>query len=307
MIACAIATFRREDLLRRLLESLRKCPALADGELYIVDNASDNLRPLAESTGWKDAHIIDPGQNLGCAGGVALALSTALQNSRVRQLLILDDDAFVEPDAPGILRDFLETSGAGLAAPMVTNEDGEIGWFPGIQDEQKWRVLKRPHLRPEDYIRECGDEPVRFTWSAWPVLMASREAVETCGLPLQSLWYQGVDLEFTLRVTHRLEGYFVPEARAAHYPPAIVYDRRFFFRECGGLQNSFFVFCRLAHGRRALRHLPGNVWRFFRIWGMSPRVIANVLRAFWWGGVRAKPQGSPGFGYFREQWQRAAQ
>lgn len=302
MIAVVIASFGREELLRRLLLSLRPCPALADGRLILVNNGPRSLVELTRETGWPDATIISPPQNLGCAGGVARGMEEALGDPRVRHLLVLDDDAMVEPDAPEKLREVLLATGGGLAVPMITNAQGEVAWFPGLRDKTKWRVIKRAGLRPEDYLRECGPEPATFTWSAWPVIMMPRATIERCGLPMQELWYQGVDLEFTMRVTAQLPGYFVPAARARHEPPPIRLDRRFYLRECGGLQNGFYVVLRLPHGRRALRHLPGNVFRFFRGWGCRPRVLADVARAFWWGAVRAKPQGIDGFDHFRRRW-----
>lgn len=306
MIAVTLASFGREALLRRLLISLRPCPALAGCRLIIVNNGRSSIDTVLAETGWADATVLTPGSNQGCAGGLALAIAEALRDDRVRQCLIMDDDATVEPDAPARLRGALESTGGALAAPLITNAAGEVGWFPGLQDRRRWRVIKRPGLRPAEYLAECGPGLVRITWAAWPVLMVDRAAIERNGLPMRELWYQGVDLEYTLRLTAREAGYFVPEARAWHIPPAITWDRRFFLRECGGLQNSFFVFLRLPHGRRALRHLPGNLYRFLRCWGWRPRVLADVARAFWWGAVRARPQGAAGFDYFRRCWERAA-
>ncbi|MBI2516064.1 MAG: glycosyltransferase [Opitutae bacterium] len=304
MIAAAIASYEREPLLRRLLGSLRECPALRDGLIVIVNNGTGDVATVARETGWPDAVVVMPGRNLGCAGGVALAISTACARPEVQHVLVLDDDAWVAPEAPGRLRETLEQTGGGLAVPLVSDAAGRIGWFPGLCDRKKWRVVKQPGLTPDDYVRICGAGPVRFTWAAWPILMLSRRAIVEGGLPLAELFYQGVDLEYTLRQTTRFAGYLVPTARAAHLPPPITADRRHYLRECAGLQNSFYVFIRLPHGRRALRHLPGNVWRFLRLWGYWPRVLADVLRAFWWGAVRAKPQGADGYNYFLQQWER---
>lgn len=304
MIAVTIATYGREDLLRRLLASLRPCPALAECRLILVNNGSGPLGGLLQETGWADATVLTPPTNQGCAGGLALAIAEAIRDARVRQCLILDDDATVEPETPERLRCALEITNGALAAPMITNASGEVAWFPGLQDRRRWRVIKRPGLRPADYLTECGSEFVRFSWAAWPVLMVARTAVERHGLPMRELWYQGVDLEYTLRITASEAGYFVPEARARHLPPSVIRDRRYYLRECGGLQNSFFVFLRRPYGRRALRHLPGNLFRFMRCWGWWPHVLTDVVRAFWWGAVRAKPQGARGFDYFRRNWER---
>ncbi len=304
MIAVTIASLGREELLRRLLVSLRPCPALADCRLVIVNNGTKDIAAMLRETGWSGATVLTPESNLGCAGGMAWALAEAMRDGRVRQCLILDDDAVVEAETPGRLREALEATGGALAVPLITNASGEVAWFPGLQDRRQFHVIKRPGLRPEDYLAACGPESVRFTWAPWPVLMLTRAAIERHGLPLRDLWYQGVDIEFTLRVTMQDAAFFVPTARARHLPPTLVLDRRFYYRECGALQNTFFIFLRLPHGRRVRRHLPGNLYRFLRCWGWWPSVLADVARAFWRGAVRAKPQGVPGFDQFRRAWER---
>lgn len=305
MIAVVIASYARQTLLQRLLASLRACPALGDGLVIIVDNGGCNLRGMVDAAGWERARLIEPGRNLGCAGGVALGLATALEEPAVTHLMVMDDDSVLSPETPAVLRDALVATGGAMAVPVVVDDAGVVGWYPGLQEPAKWRVVKRPGLRPADYLRECGPAPVRITWSAWPVIMFTRQAVELCGLPLEKLWYQGVDLEYTLRVTARLPGYFVPTTTCAHLPPPVVRDRRYYLRECGGLQNCLYVFCRLPHGRRALRHLPGNLWRFFQAWGFAPHVLGDFLRVIWRGGICGRPQGAEGFDQFRLEWEKS--
>jgi GT2 family glycosyltransferase len=306
MIAVVIASFGREQLLRRLLVSLRACPALNQCRLILVNNGPEKLEPLAVSTGWKCATILKPERNLGCAGGVSLAMEEALRDPKVQKILILDDDSILSPDAPAILAQALDDTGGAMVVPLLTNAVGEVAWYPGLVDPLKWRVIKRPKLTPETYLAECGPTPEPFKWAPWPTLMLTRATLEACGLPMLQLWYQGVDIEYTLRVTANRPGYLVPLASASHQPPVVRMDERYYYRECGGLQNCFFTFICLPHGRRALRHLPGNVYRFIKCWRATPRVIADVMRAFWWGGIRARPQGVVGFDYFRHKWHQAS-
>jgi hypothetical protein len=298
MIAAVVTAFERPELLRRLLASLRASGDV--GRTIVVDNSP---RPLACAEWGDGVEVIRPERNLGTGGGVACGLRAAFADPAVTHALICDDDAVVEPGAPAALRAALEPRGGFAAVPMVLRANGVIGWFPGLLDPKKWAVIKRQPLQPAEYLQRCGPEPVRFSWAPWPVLLVTRAAVEAVGVPREDLWYHGVDLEYTLRLTARGAGYFVPSVRSSHLPPeqrlsrAAEHDR-----ECLGLQNQFFMCVHLPHARRAGRHLPGNTWRTVRRAPHRLAAMVDCIRAAWWGGVRGRPATAAGFDLFLRRW-----
>ena len=72
------------------------------------------------------------------------------------------------------------------------------------------------------------------------------------------------------------------------------------------LQNNFFTATRLLHGRRLLRHSPGNVWRFLRAQGFRPGALALAWSAFFRGTVCGQPAGAAGADALRQAWERLA-
>jgi GT2 family glycosyltransferase len=305
VIAAVIPSFGRPAVLVRLLASLRRVEPVPP-RVIVVDNLGDGVaRRLVDDAGLPDAHVLVPGRNLGTGGGVAHGFAHALADPAVRYCAQLDDDSVVEPGVFVELERVLAASEAGAAAPMMVRADGAIGWFPGLQDRRKWRVVleARQRLLPDDYLARCGPDPVAFTWAAWPVMLFKRAAIERVGLPREDIWYQGTDLEYTLRVAAAMGNVWVPTARSWHLPPDLSeHPRKRYWRDCIGLHNCSYVFTRLSHGRLALRHLPGSYWRFLRAWGFRPGVVADAARSLFWGVVLARPAGDPRTGRFRERW-----
>jgi hypothetical protein len=303
MIAAVVTAFERPALLRRLLTSLH-----ASGDVsrtWIVNNSSqplaDGLASLAPGT-----TVIQAERNVGTGGGVARGLSAAFADPAVQHVLICDDDSVLAPGAPSALRATLAENGGGAGVPMILRANGTIGWFPGLLDRAKWRVIKRQPLLPAEYLARCGPAPVRFNWAPWPVLLVTREAVALAGLPREDLWYHGVDLEYTLRLTAHLPGYFVPAVRSEHLPPAgVLSSDAAHARECFGLQNQFFISSRTPHGRSLARHLAGNTWRVFASAPRKPQAALDALRAAWWGAGRGRPATTPRFDLFLQRWERA--
>jgi len=302
-VVVVTATYRRPAEFARLLTSLAtEAPALASA--LVVDNAaSPETKDIVGRISWP-ARVLTPGGNLGCGGGVALGLREALRDPAVTHCWIFDDDAAATPDALAVLLAALETARADAAVPLVTDAAGRIGWFPGPLVQPAWDVIRRPGVTPAEFRRTCGDAPLRWNWAPWPSLLVTRRAVETAGLPRDDYWFQGEDLEWTLRISARLAGVLAPAAECRHLPPAADDPARAFLKQALMLQNNFYTGTRLPHGRRMLRHAPGNVGRFLAANHFSVRALAAAWLGGWRGGIRGRPAGAVGGDGFRQEWAR---
>jgi len=152
-----------------------------------------------------------------------------------------------------------------------------------------WNVIRRA-VTPEDYLRQCGPAPQRWTWSIWASLLITRRAIESVGLPDARLWYQGTDIEYTLRLSAHFNCVLAPVAVCRHLRLAGSHTQRR-TKELWSLQNGAYVALRLAHGRRALRHLPGNHFRYWQGQHYTFRAFLEQLGAFWRGAIRGCPVG----------------
>lgn len=283
------ATYRRPQELARLLASL-SAPVRA---MVVVDNANDPAtRAVAEASAVPMVYL-PMDANLGCGGGLRAGEQAALERfPAMTHLWILDDDAVVQPKTlPTLLAEMART-GADLAHPLTEDGEGRLGWFPGMLDRAKFDVARRSPM-PEEYVARCGDEPVPLSWSQGIALLVTGCVLEELGPHRGDYWVRGEDLEFSLRITFRHLGIYVPKARVRHLPPAASSSpEEEYVKHRAMLRNLAYTGCHLAHGRRLLRTLPGNWWRFMRTWGFSLRVLADAARAFWQGAVRGLPAGA---------------
>jgi len=296
-VVAAIATFRRFEELERLLESLDKSAVPLHG-IVVADNADEvQIRALVEGSGAR--YVAAPG-NPGCGAGLALAERTALEAfPDLTHVWVLDDDVVVEPTTLGTLLGAM--GDAGSACPQAADARGGLNWFPGLIHRAKFDVLRRA-ATPGEYLEKCGPQPEPFTWATGVALLVTRATLEKAGLHRDDFWMRGEDLDFSLRCTRAARGVYVPTAHVAHLPPGgglVVNDFPERMKHTAMLQNAAFLSTRTAHGRRLIRHVPGNSWRHVRRFGF--RALGDVLRATWLGAFRGLPAGAPGGTFFREQ------
>lgn len=297
-VTVVVAAYRRPALLGRLLASLQtETPSLKT--VIVVDNGGDLAEVIARAP--VPARRIDPGTNLGCGGGVARGLREALANPACTHVWVLDDDAAVIPGALAAMLAAQAGSGAGAVVPLVVDAAGFVAWYPGPLEPATWAAVRTPGATPASVRAAGGDRPVSWAWAPWPSLLVTREAVAQAGYPRDDYWFQGEDLEWTLRLTARVAGVLAPAALCLHTPPAGSDAVREHRKRVLMLQNNF-VTARMPHGRRLRSHAPGNVWRTLRRARFSPAGCRDVALAWWWGGVRGLPAGRAGGDGFRRAW-----
>lgn len=285
-IVAVTATFRRPRELARLLGSLAGVE-----RIVVCDNsASAEVRVVVDAAPLP-AHYLAPAENLGCGGGLRLAEEHAweITGGSFTHLLLLDDDAVLEADTAARLVDALARDHADAACPLLLGPDGRTGWTPGLRDRAKHRLGLTP-MTPDDFLARFGSEAAEFTWAQGICLLARREAVERAGFHRAEFWVRGEDLDFSLRLTARGRGVFIPTARAHHLPPpAGADDRAEFLRHAAMVQNIAFLALHQPHGARIRGSLAGTSRRFIAQWGV--RGVPDLVRALWRGGVRAEPAG----------------
>lgn len=287
-VAALIATYRRPAELARLLASLAKTGPGLDAVVVVDNAASEEIRAVVQASGCP-AHYVSAAENLGCGGGLKLAAESALRISgkKFTHFVILDDDAVVARDTLAGLATAMETEGADLACPLVVDDRGVVRWLPGLP-----RTMRLSDgITPEQFRAKFGDQPSPLEWSQGICLLVSRRAIETCGVHRDDFWVRGEDLEFSLRLTAKFRGVFVPGIVVQHLPPPANPSSRSaeYLKHCAMLQNIAYITLRLPHGRRVAWSNVGALKDFLRVW--SWRAFPDALRAWWRGVVLGEPAG----------------
>ncbi len=296
-VVAVVATHHRSQELARLLRSLEKS-AHPLGGIVVVDNGAEAaVRQLVETCTISSRYVSSP-QNLGCGGGLALGEKRALDSFRdkLTHLWMIDDDAVVEPDALALLLEAMSREKADLACPMVADSRGRIVLSPGVLDERKLRVLDTPQT-PAQYIGKCGAEPALFSWSTGVALLVTQRAIAEVGFHRSDFWVRGEDFDFSLRITARRRGVFVPRATVHHVVPDVLGSETAreneYRKQCAMVQNVTFIGLHLPHGRRIRRHIAGRYYRHFQNWGVSRKTLWDAVKLFWQGAIMRRPAGHP--------------
>jgi GT2 family glycosyltransferase len=293
-IIAITATYKRPSELARLLRSLANSSSPLHG-IIVVDNGDDPLTRSAVEANPLTTYYLTPGRNLGCGGGLSLGERKAFELfPALTHIWVLDDDAVVCPDALEILLAAMQREDARMAHPLTIAADGSLGWFPGLLEAAKFRVICRRQT-PQEFVTECGSDPIPFSWSQGIALLVDGRAFKTVGYHRDDFWVRGEDLEFSLRITHRFRGVYVPAARVQHLPPdgaPAAAGATEYAKHRAMLQNLAYTALRLPHGRPLLRTMPGNWLRFLRTWGWRPQVVANAISALIEGALLGKPAGA---------------
>lgn len=296
LVVAATATYGRPAELARLVHSLAQVSPALHGAVVVDNAAQPETVAVAKSSAFP-IHRIASDRNLGCGGGLALAEKTIFQVfPEFTHIWILDDDAVVVPNALDVLLDAMEREKAEVAHPLVVAADGFLGWFPGLLDKEKFRAIRRRQT-PEEFVARCGADPIRFSWSQGIALLVTRRAFEDVGFHRDDYWVRGEDLEFSLRITHRGRGIYVPRACVEHLPPKEVEASTGaveYAKHRAMLQNLAYTSFRQPHGRPLARTIPGNWLRFVRTWGWRAGVVADAALTLARGAFLGLPAGSRG-------------
>lgn len=284
-VVAIVATYRRAPEVRRMLASLEhtRVPLV----VLVVDNADDPETGEAVQSARVHAVRLLPGGNLGPGGGLAFGERVAFERfgDRLTHLWPMDDDIEMAPEALERLLEAMDQEKAALACPMITFPNGKIGWFPGLLEKEPFDLIRKKQVTTQaEYLKRCGPRPIRFSWATGVSLLITREAFEELGPHRTDFKIRGEDFEFSLRITFRKKGIYVPGALLAHYcfsgphtPEAIASERK---KQEAWLQNMFYIGLHLPHCRPMLRTLPGNFYRFVKNWGWSclPSAFSMALR-----------------------------
>jgi GT2 family glycosyltransferase len=166
--SAVVVTWEGGDATRRCVASLlaqRRPPA----SIVVVDNASGAGERTALATAWRDeprVRVLLLDENRQFAGGMNAGAAPALADGAT-QLLFLNNDTVLDPDALGLLEDALDTApGAGIAGPCVVDladrarvvSQGERHALATLCLPRTWLRYRRPRTAsyPVEGVMGCA-------------------------------------------------------------------------------------------------------------------------------------------------------
>lgn len=201
-LSVVIVSFNTRKLLAECLDTLICSTRHIDAELIVVDNASGDGSPDMLRADYPSVNLIASEHNLGFAG----ANNRGIEASHGPVVLLLNSDAFVNPDAiTSCLHVLRERPEVGLVGVKVLNLDGSIqfeaGRFPSLWSDVSTSLgldqLKRDRRRPSSGSNKDAD------WVHGACMFVRREAITDSGSLDETFFMYSEEVEWCYRFWQR--------------------------------------------------------------------------------------------------------
>src|SRR3990172_1751398 len=225
-LSVIIVNYNVRDFLENALASAREAMKGIDGEVIVVDNASDDGSVEMVGRKFPGVRMVANDRNI----GFAAANNIALRLSRGRYMLLLNPDTIVKEDTFQIIIRFLDTHpDAGLAGCRILNPDGTLQLACRRSFPTPWvaftKIVGLASLFPRS--RLFGrynltyldpEQPAEVEAISGSFMVIRREAQQQVGLLDEMFFMYGEDLDFCYRLnTSGWKIFYVPETQIIHF------------------------------------------------------------------------------------------
>ena len=217
-IAVIIVSYNVCQLLDECLKSVKKALQGIDGDIYVVDNRSQDHTVEVLQPQHPDVHFIKNDENV----GFARANNQAIRLSQSEYVLLLNPDTVVyEPTIKGCLEFMDVHPEAGGAGVRMLNREGERAPESRRAIPTPWvSMLKMLGFTRRYYMSHLSwDEPGRIEVISGAYCLLRRKALDQVGLLDEDFFMYGEDIDLSYRLQfplcpHVLSGYahLLPQA-----------------------------------------------------------------------------------------------
>ena len=187
-IGVVIPFFRAREKLERCLAHLRQ-QTYANLDIFVRDNSQDNIYFTAAVNEGLKRFCYDP---------------------QVDFVAVLNQDAYLAPDAIALLHDHLQAQPrCGIACPVQQGSDGAVSWAGSLQAFPSGRHRTDPPAP--------GSAPFETPWANGAAFVVRTELVREIGLLDRNMRFICSDADFSFSA--RARGWsvdVVPDARCEH-------------------------------------------------------------------------------------------
>jgi len=300
-VSVIIVNYNVRDFLESALHSVQKAMLQLEGEIFVVDNASQDGSVAMVESRFPDVQLIASSVNL----GFGKANNLAMRESTGRYLLILNPDTIIQEDTLHAMVTFMDAHpDAGMAGCKVLNADGTFQLSCRRGFPTPWasfcKVFGLSALFPNSklfagynltYLDENKTYPVDAL--AGSFMMVRREVFDQTGGFDEEYFMYGEDLDWCFRTQKAgWKVYYTPATQIIHYKGEstkrssidevrVFYDAmHIFVRKNFSAPVLFILFLRCGIGLRSLIALVIKRWRILVLMSIDASVvIADIIIA----------------------------
>jgi GT2 family glycosyltransferase len=285
-ICVIIVNYHSAKLVNACLDSLRALNR-EDLKYVVVDNSTIGEMQQIQSR-QPEVLILNPGQNLGFAGGCNIGIRYALEE-KIPYILLLNPDTRVENDSLSSLTKIFETdSEIGMAGPIVFEDKATRPIWPNAGDFNWWIAgLRRRRWSNGDQTK---GEIAYVSFLSGCAMMLRTEAVEDVGLMDERYFLYFEDADYCQAFIRKgWKIVLVQTARILHAPSSTIGQHsanqvyflsrnRMWLTRRWATRYEFSVFMLF----NSLIKIPG-VFLMFGLKWRRPDLIKAYLRGYWDG------------------------
>lgn len=191
-ISIIILNYKTDEMTFRLVDKLQD----EEIEIILVDNSSSSSLK-AKVTGLKHVRYVNPGSNLGFAGGVNYGIA----QSRGEWIMLLNSDADADVQTIKALLNKCMAANMKVAAPRLVGNDGTIetnvGLFSGLFEHPINWLFLRPR-----FVLPTVDTKVHTATGG--ALLIHRSIIETVGfLDEKNFFMYFEDMDYSYRLHNK--------------------------------------------------------------------------------------------------------
>lgn len=206
-VSAVIVSYNTRELLRRCLEQVRAQRGVSV-QTIVIDNASSDGSPEMVRDEFPEVELValDENKGFGPANNVGFAAA------REELVLLLNSDAFLEPDSVAAMVDaLLAHPSAAVVGPRLRNPDGSLqrsAWpWPAsgrllLESVGLHRPLRRLGLL-EDLGTWAHDQERRVDFLIGACLLIRHQALRDVGGFDEAFWLYGEEADLERRITER--------------------------------------------------------------------------------------------------------
>ena len=198
-LSVVIVSYNVRSYLEQCLQSVQKALEGIEGEVFVVDNHSDDNSVVTVREKYPWVTLIENQENL----GFAKANNQAIRQSQAEYVLLLNPDTVVAEDTlHGVLAFMDEHPKAGGAGVMMCYEDGSRAPESRRALPTPWvAALKMMGFTKRYYLSDLPwDQPCRIEVVSGAFCLLRHEAIKTVGLLDEDFFMYGEDIDLSYRL-----------------------------------------------------------------------------------------------------------
>lgn len=198
-LSIVIVSYNVRSYLEQCLQSVQKALEGINGEVYVVDNHSEDDSVAVVRTNYPWVKLIDNQENV----GFARANNVAIRQSEAEYVLLLNPDTIVDEDTLREVLAFMDTHlEAGGAGVMMHNADGTLAPESRRAVPTPWvSCLKMLGFTKRYYMSHLPwDQPSQIEVISGAFCLLRKKALDEIGLLDETFFMYGEDIDLSYRL-----------------------------------------------------------------------------------------------------------